>query len=246
MRAPADANPFDELRLAIAGDPDPTHQVSHAATLRLLDRSEVGGRNEAAAAWAALAGAARTLVGTDGWSVTLGVTANLIALVDLGDPDDFATVRELVERHGHGEVARVQATADRLLRAGRHLPLATHAVRVLSDRKAIAAKLARAGHPTARETADVCFRSSVWLVLADVPAPEPDAHLARAEEIPRMWEHGGIVDWRAQAAIIADNPWAPSAKALEELALTASGAALATAVDQAVTFYRERTERREK
>jgi hypothetical protein len=63
------------LRIAIAADRDPDHQIEHAATLELLDRLDRAGsadRDSHPLGWDLFAAAATALVGEHGWASRSG------------------------------------------------------------------------------------------------------------------------------------------------------------------------------
>jgi DNA-binding transcriptional regulator YiaG len=125
------------LRSAVAGDADPDHRVEHEATVGLLDRCDRAAQGNYPAAWDLFAGAASKLIGKDGWGLTVGVMANMVAIVDLGDAEDLVTSVHLVERHGNRTIASAQASVDTLLGSGPAMPLATRAVNVLARRDSV-------------------------------------------------------------------------------------------------------------
>lgn len=236
------------LRSAIEQDADPKGRVAHAATLELLDRSDQAGSGNFVEGWDPFAEKAAELVGEDGWAITVGAMASMLALVHFAEPADYITASRLTKRYGHRRIAAVQTTVDDLLGLGPALPLATRMIMVLSLTDQIAEVLEDTGMEKrdATEIAERCYQTGFWLVLTDVDPSKPGPLLTTPEEVIRVWDHGGLRAWRGQVAIVASNPWAPYGNELKELALAADRPAPVHAIDEAVKVYRSRFERRER
>ncbi len=239
---------LDELREAIARDPDPKSRVAHGATLELLDRSDRADVGNFVEGWDRFAEAATGLVGEEGWAIRVGAMANVVGLVHFAEAADFVTASRLTKRYGHRKVAAAQNTVDELLRTGPMLPIATRMVMVLSLTDWIVDLLTTSGmeKPEAKEIAERCYQAGFWLVLTDVDPGKPGPILRATDEVIWTWDHGGLRAWRGQVAIIASNPWAPYGNELKELALAANRTAPVHAIDEAIKVYRTRFERRER
>ncbi len=241
------AHRLSRLRSAVADDADPDHRVEHEAILGLLDRSDRAAQGNYPAAWDLFAGAAGKVIGQDGWSLTVGVMANMVAIVDLGDAEDLVTSVHLVQRHGNRTIASAQANVDTLLGSGPAMPVATRAVNVLARRDSIVAVLQGSDHDseTAIELAERCFRIGFRLVMAGV---DPDARgplITTPEEIAEC-DGSGINGWRGQVAHVAANPWNPYVADVTALAVAADRPVFAAVLSKARKIYVERFERRER
>lgn len=247
-RDAAQAGRLAAIRLAIVDDPDPRHRVAHEATLGLLDRADRARSGRGREAWDRFVRTAAVLVGTDGWAITLGVMANMVGVVHLGEAADFVTASRLTKRYGHRKVASVQSTADELLGTGPALPVASRWVLVVAMTDRIVGVLEGSGleKDEATEIAERCYQAGFWLVMADIDPGSPGPVLTTAEQIQDIMQRGGIRDWRGQFAIIADNPWTPYATDLQALAVAAGHHATVHAIEGAVKVYRTRFERRER
>ena len=245
--AEARAGRLSRLRSAVADDVDPDHRVEHAATLGLLDRSDTAAQGNYPAAWDLFAGASSKMVGKDGWALTVGVMANMVALVDFGDAEDFVTSVQLVERHGNRTIASAQATVDTLLGSGPAMPVATRAVNVLARRDSIVEVLQDSDHDsaTAIELAERCFRTAFWLVMAGVDPGARGPLITTPEELATC-DGGGIHEWRGQVAHVAANPWNPYLDDVTALAVAADRPVFAAVLSEARKIYVERFERRER
>lgn len=241
------AGRLSRLRSAIADDVDAGRGVEHGATIRLLDRFDGSAKDEDAGMWDLFAAAASKLIGTDGWDLTVAVMANMIALVDFGDAEDFVTCVHLVERHGNRTIANAQGTVDRLLGSGPAMPVATRAVKVLARRDSIVEVLQDSDRDpaTAIELAERCFRIGFWIVMAGVGPDSRGPLITTAEEIATC-DGGGIEEWRGQVAHVAANPWNPYVADVTALAVAADRPVFVAVLSEARKIYVERFERRER
>lgn len=236
------------LRAAIAEDADPSHGLAHAATLDLLDRASRAGAQRPLLGWEQFPESAAGIVGEPGWPMTVAVTANLIAVVDFGEPVDFLTLSRLVKRYGHGPIASVQSAIDDLLGTSSSKPLATRFAWQVARTAEIVDGLVASGLDVekAREVGGRCHRSGFWLVVTDVDPDAPGPELTTVEDVARCADSGGVLGWRAQIAIVAANPWAPYPAELQGLLVDGGRPELATALDELVKHYRDLSEQRDR
>jgi DNA-binding transcriptional regulator YiaG len=242
------AGRFAALRSTIAGDRDPDHRVEHVATLELLARVDEA-EPRAPTWWDRFAQAGAVVAGDDGWDVTVGVMGNMVALVHGAAPSDLVAASMLVRRHGHRRVAAEQSKVDRMLGTGPSMPLATTMVKALVVTASVADRLEAwgLGRESAAEVAERCYQMAFALVTTDIDRRSAGPHLTSPAEMLSMWDLGGVPAWRAQVAIIADNPWSPYAGELRSLALAAGWVVDGgDPLDQVVKAYRSRIERRER
>lgn len=236
------------LRAAIADDSDPEHGFAHAATEGLLGRAERVADGRLLLGWERFPEAADRLVGDEGWPMRIAVMANMVAVVDFGDPADFAVLDGLVERYGHVAVAAVQTTVDRLLGTGVAQPLASRYVWRVARDGSIVDGLVASGldRDAALRIGRTCYRSGFWLVIADIDLDAPGPELTTVEEAVRCADAGGIRGWRAQVATVAANPWAPYPLELHQLLLAGDRQAPADALEAAIKYYRDQSERHDR
>lgn len=239
---------FAALHAAIAQDADPSNQPAHAATLELLARAGRAGARRPLPGWERFAEAAAGLVGTRDWPMTLAVTANLIAVVDLAEPGDFVTLSRLVKHYGHRPVASIQSVVDDVLGTSSAKPLATRFAWKVARTPGIVGGLVAGGldpqraHVVARR----CRRCAFWLVVADVDPASPGPELTTVEDVVACADHGGIPAWRGQLAIIAANPWAPYPLQLQQQLVDGGRPELAGALDDLIKYYRDVSEQRDR
>ncbi|RHW24583.1 XRE family transcriptional regulator [Nocardioides immobilis] len=239
---------LDALRVAIAEDPDAGHHVAHRATLELLDRTDRAGTDRLLVGVEHFAEAAETLVGTDRWPMKVGVMANAISLVGFAEPADFATLDALVKRYGHRAVAAVQTGVDERLGTASSMPLASRLVWNLARADEIIDGLVASGldRDAALDVSGNCYRCGFWLVVADVDPDSPGPELATVEDAVRCADTGGIRGWRAQVAVVAANPWSPYPVELHKLLVAGDRLLPAAALEEAIKYYREQSERHDR
>ena len=236
------------LRAAISDDSDPDHELEHATTLALLERVEQEGGTRLLLGWEQFPDAAAALIGDDAWAMKVAVIANMIAIVDFVEAADFVNLDGLVNRHGHRAVAAVQSTVDRLLGTGKDMPLASRFAGRVAHSEAIVEAVAESGvdRDTAVDAGCTCCHTGFWLLVADVDPEAPGPELTTVEDAVRCVDLGGMKAWRAQAAIVAANPWAPYPVELYKLLVAGDRPAAADALDALIQYYRVQAERQDR
>jgi len=236
------------LRATITTDEGPSHELARSVTLAVLDRLNLSGSTVADVGRQQFAEAVTALIGEDDWQMTVAVVANMIAVVELSQAEDFAGLSQLVRRYGHRQVAAVQTTADDLLSTGAGMPLASR----FTWRVAHAAEIVDAleasgfGRELALDIGHRCYRTGFWLVIADVDPDAPGPELTTVEDAVKCADSGGIQAWRAQVASVAANPWSPYPVELHRLLIDGERPAPADALDSAIKYYRYLSERRDR
>ncbi len=233
---------------AMKSDSEQAHAPLHAAVLSGFERIDRLESGPSAAAWRRLAGVLAILPYTPEGAFKAAVLTNMLCVVALGDAEDYLHTSTLVRRFGHQQVAQVQNELDDLLKIGSDLPLTTAACRELARRTHIQRALVLAGQSEedALTTAEKCYSTAFWLLMADIDPNRP-AHVPKdAEEMAKIIDQRGVAEWRRVLAIIAANPWGPEVTRLAELAREADLPAPASALEWCAKVYRKRFEEAER
>lgn len=242
------ASRLEALRAAIAQDGDPGHRLAHAATLDLLDRASRVGAQRPLPGWEPFPKAATAIVGQPGWTMTVAVMANLLAVADFGEPVDFLTFSRLVQRYGHGPVAAVQSTVDDVFATSPSKPLATRFAWQVARTTEVVDGLVASGldREKATEVGGRCQRGGFWLVVTDVDPDAPGPELTTVDDVVRCADKFGLPGWRGQAARVAANPWAPYPAKLHKLLVDHGRPELAAALEELIQHYRDLSEQRDR
>lgn len=233
---------------AVRADEEPERVPLHDVVLRLFERVEPIEAGVHRMLWRRLLGVLQALPRTAESALRAAVFANLVAVVALGEGEDYLATAALVRRAGSQRVARLQAELDALLRSGADLPVTTAAVRELARTTHIEHALRRAGRPgpEAVAVAEKCYNAAFWLLITDLDPRDAVAVPEHPDDLLLAVDKLGVPEWRRLLANIAVNPWGPEATRLHELALAADLPAPAQAIEWCAKVYRRRFEEAER
>lgn len=233
---------------AMKADGDPASVPFHDVVLRLFERADRLEGGPYRTLWHRLHSTLSTFPGTPDCRLRAAVFANVVAVVALGDAEDFAATVGLARRIGHQRLARMQSEIDDQLRVGPGLPVATAATLELARSTHIEHTLRRAGRPAAEAgvVAERCYNAAFWLLMVDVDAADVAPLPESADDFRVVIEKQGVAEWRRLLATIASNPWGPEVTRLHELAVEADLPAPAQAIEWCAKVYRKRFEESER
>ncbi|MEV5000354.1 helix-turn-helix domain-containing protein [Nocardioides sp. LML1-1-1.1] len=165
------------------------------------------------------------------------MVANMFAIAAWRDPEDYADLLLLSDRHGLHRLALVQHHLSSRIEGDRRLLLGSRFCHGLA--------------PThygdlAEDLATTCARVGMRFMLAGAHEVEPGPDIETPEEFLRHYLDDGLPEWRAQIARYAEDPWSPYARRLNELAEQAGLPGLDITIGRFMAEMREHTESRDR
>lgn len=161
----------------------------------------------------------------------------MFAIAAWRDPEDYADLLLLSDRHGLHRLALVQHHLSSRIEGDRRLLLGSRFCHGLA--------------PThygdlAEDLATTCARVGMRFMLAGAHEVEPGPDIETPEEFLRHYLDDGLPEWRAQIARYAEDPWSPYARRLNELAEQAGLPGLDITIGRFMAEMREHTESRDR
>lgn len=168
------------------------------------------------------------------------VLANLVAVVALDEPSDYAATAELASALGARRLARLQHRAGVALEKDPALRWSTAAVRLLLDQH-LPARLAASPHTAAeaRQVAERCALVARTLVLEGLDPDRSTTPLATLQDLHDLADHGSLQDWRDHLGMVAASPWGPYADRVLALAGDSDRPDVLPAVEASIELCRE-------
>lgn len=210
-------------------------RIAESAFARERERPFAG--TELAAPWRAFARTASAWRDERTGPYGVAVVANMFAIAAWREPEDYADLLVLAERHGLHRLALVQ----------HHL-----STRVEGDQRLLlGSRFCHGLAPThygelPDELRTTCARVGMRFMLAGAHEVEPGPDIETPGEFLRHFLDDGLPEWRAQIARYAEDPWSPYARQLNALADEAGLPGLDVTIGRFMTEMRDHTESRDR
>lgn len=173
-----------------------------------------------------------------------------VAVLQLGDADDFVAVRRFADDLDPARAAAALVDAGRRLDGDTARPLTAALVRALGRRADVRTALLEADSPPAEEAVDAVvarsFEVAMWLLMTDLDQVAPGGPITSVEEAEALCAEPDLTAWQGQVALIVANPWSPYAGQLQRVLEAAGRSEAADAVADFIGMYRARVERHER
>ncbi len=163
--------------------------------------------------------------------------ANMFAIAAWREEADYADLAAVLDLHGAHRLTLVLHHLSSRVDEHPRLPLGSRYVH----------GLAPTHHgPLPEESGRACRQVAVRFMLAGAHEVEPGPDIETPEEFQRHFLEDGLLEWRAQIARYAEDPWSPYARHLNDLAARAGLPGLDVTIGAFMEEMRGYTEARDR